>query len=142
MVQFYSSMGLVIVSIALYHVFQKLTAPSANPLLALTVTFGTCTLFCFVLFLFSERALNLTAGLRKLNWASIALAFAIVGTDLGFLLAYRAGWKISLGAAIANVTVTLLLLPIGWLFFSERCSPTTLAGVIVCVVGLALVNYK
>lgn len=140
--QFYFSMSLVIVSIILYHVFQKLTSPSVNPLLALTVTFGTSALICSVLFLVSSPVTGLGVALRKLNWASIALAFTIVGTDLGFLLAYRAGWKIGLGAVVANVTVTLLLLPIGWMFFKERFSSITMAGVFICVIGLALISHK
>jgi len=44
-----------------------------------------------------------------LNWTSFALAFAIAGVEIGFLLAYRAGWNISLGAIASNVAIVTWL---------------------------------
>ncbi|AST56348.1 membrane protein [Thermoanaerobacterium thermosaccharolyticum] len=38
---------------------------------------------------------------------------------MGFLLAYRVGWDISLGAIVSDVSVTLLLIPIGVIFFKK-----------------------
>lgn len=137
---FYSSIGLAIFSIVLYHVIQKLTSASVNPLLSLGVTFATATITCIVLFLLYPSGVSLRDSLRQLNWASFALAFAIVGTDAGFLLAYRAGWKISLGALLSNVAVTLMLVPIGLLFFKEHISLVNLVGIAVCIGGLVLIK--
>lgn len=139
---FYFSISLAIFSITLYHVFQKLTSSSVNPMLALTVTFSTSTLICFVLFLLHSPGLTLKESLRQLNWASFALAFAIVGVEVGFLLAYRAGWNISLGALVSNVIVTLMLMPIGLLFFKEHISVMNILGIIVCVGGLTLIYQR
>jgi drug/metabolite transporter (DMT)-like permease len=139
---FYFSMSMVIFSVLLYHVFQKATSASVNPLLALAATFATATIICLALFLFSPRAVGLIESARQLNWASFALAFAVVGIDVGFLLAYRAGWSISISAIVANTLATLLLLPIGLLFFKEKLSLANIAGVLVCLLGLVMINKK
>src|SRR5713226_5766297 len=100
---FYFSITLTIISNALYHVFQKLTPTNVNPMLALAVTYITAAVICLLLLPFYPLSSNLIESLRQLNWASFALAFAIIGLELGFLLAYRAGWNISLGAIVSNV---------------------------------------
>jgi len=62
--------------------------------------------------------------------------------ELGFLLAYRAGWKISLGPLVSNVAVAILLIPVGLLLFREKISLVNLIGIGVCLLGLVLVNHK
>jgi uncharacterized membrane protein len=142
MLLFYFSITLTIISNALYHVFQKLTPTNVNPMLALAVTYITAAAICLLLLPFYPLSSNLIDSLRQLNWASFALAFAIIGLELGFLLAYRAGWNISLGAIVSNVAVTMVLVPVGLLFFKERISPVNLIGIVVCILGLLMVNQK
>ncbi len=84
----------------------------------------------------------LLAGLKELNWASYALGVAIVGLEVGFMLAYRAGWNISLAGLISSTTVSLLLIPVGLLAFRESLSAVNALGIAMCLVGLVLVNYK
>lgn len=142
MLLFYLSMGLTIISNALYHVFQKLTPTNVNPMLALAVTYLTAAAVCLLFFPFYPSSVGLIDSLRQLNWASFALAFAIIGLELGFLLAYRSGWNISLAAIVSNVAVGLVLVPIGLLFFKERVSLLNLIGIAVCIAGLVMVNQR
>lgn len=142
MLLFYLSMALTVVSNALYHVFQKLTPTNVNPMLALAVTYTTAAVVCLVLFPFYQTGVGLIESLRQLNWASFALAFAIIGLELGFLLAYRAGWNISLAAIVSNAAVTLVLVPLGLVFFREKVSLLNVLGIAVCIVGLVMVNQK
>ncbi len=86
--------------------------------------------------------MSLRAALGQLNWASFVLAFEIVGLEVGFLLAYRAGWNISSAAIFVNVAGTLLLVPVGLLFFKEKLSAVNLLGILVCILGLVMVNWK
>jgi len=62
--------------------------------------------------------------------------------EVGFLLAYRAGWNLSLASLASNATAALLLLPIGVLLFRDRPSAVNLMGVAVCLLGLVLINLK
>ena len=139
---YYFSIGLTVISSALYHVVQKLTPGNVNPLLSLAVTYAAATLICLLLLPVFPLGTSLLDSLRELNWASLALAFTVVGIELGFILAYRAGWNISLGAIVSNSGAALLLIPIGLLFFRESVSVVNVAGVVVCLAGLILINVR
>ncbi|MDY7040615.1 MAG: EamA family transporter [Chloroflexota bacterium] len=135
-------MGLAILSSALYHVFQKMTPSDVDPMLSLLVTYATAIVICLVLLAVHPPKTGIIESLRRLNWASFALALAIIGLEIGFLLAYRSGWNISLGAIVANVAVTIVLIPVGFLFFKERVSLVNFIGIFVCIVGLVMVNQQ
>lgn len=139
---FYFSLGLAVVSSVFYHLIQKFTPANANPGLALAVSYLTAALVSLALFPFYPLKDGLGAAVRQLNWTSIGLGVAIVGLEIGFLLAYRAGWNISIAAVTANVGVAIILIPIGLLFLKEQVSPANIIGVAVCLVGLAMVNWK
>jgi drug/metabolite transporter (DMT)-like permease len=62
--------------------------------------------------------------------------------EVGFLLAYRVKWNISLLAIVVNASASLLLLPIGLVFFHERLTPLNIAGVLVCIAGLVMISLK
>ncbi len=138
----YAPLFLVILSSTLYHITQKATPANVHPMLTLAITYAAATLLCvFALPLFPLEN-GLGESLRKVNWASVILALAISGIEVGFLLAYRAGWKISLAALITNTSVALLLVPIGILGFAEKFSLNHIFGVILCIAGLIMLNIK
>ena len=139
---FYFSIALAIFSTLLYHLTQKMTPTGANPALALTVTYLTSLVLCLLLFAFMPLTTSLKESFGQLNWASFGLAFALVGLEVGFLLAYRLGWNISLAAIFVNVAGTLLLVPIGVFLFKEKLTPVNLLGILVCILGLVMVNWK
>jgi uncharacterized membrane protein len=139
---YYLPVGLTVVANVLYHVFLKVTPASVNPLLSLVVTYLTAAAATAAILAVGPERVSLAAGLRDLNWASYALGLAIVGLEVGFMLAYRAGWNISLAGLISSTTVSLLLVPVGLLFFREALSAVNALGIALCLVGLALVNYK
>lgn len=133
---------LAIVCTVGYHLVLKLTPGGVNPLLSLMVTYALVTVtFAAILFL-SPTAIDWRAGLRPLNWTALALAVVIVGLDLGFLFLYRSGFEVSLGALVTQSAAALLLLAIGVAFFRERLSAANVAGVVLCLAGLWLVNRR
>jgi drug/metabolite transporter (DMT)-like permease len=137
---FYGSFALAILSSVLYHIFQRAIAPGANPVVSLLITYLAAIVLSLLLFLVYPLKTTPSAALRQLNWATIALAIAIVGLELGFLLAYRAGWNISLAGVATNTAAALVLLPVGVAFFKERPTSLNLIGVVVCIAGLLMVN--
>ena len=52
----------------------------------------------------------------------------------------NSGWNVSVGAVTSNVIVALALIPAGALLFQEQITFTRAAGVLFCIVGLALVT--
>lgn len=141
---YYLTVGLTIISSILYHVFLKVTPANINPLISLAITYLTASIVTLLMVPFypGDKMISFIGSLKELNWASYALGFAIVGLEVGTLLAYRAGWNISLFNIVASTTVTVLLIPIGLLYFKESLTNTTIAGLVFCLIGLILINYR
>jgi drug/metabolite transporter (DMT)-like permease len=139
---FYLSIILAVLSSLMYHVILKFTPANVNPALSFAVTYAAAAVLCLLLLPLFPLKDGVTSALRRLNWASYALAFALVGLEVGFLLAYRAGWEISIAAIFVNAVVTILLVPVGVSLFTERLSTANVVGILVCVIGLTLVNMS
>ena len=142
-------MGLYVISIVmavaanvLYHFIQKSTPGNVSPLVSLFVTYITAALTCALFLPFYPAGEPLVAAVKKLNWTSAALGVAIVGLEMGFLLAYRSGWNISTAGVVANVIVALILIPIGILVFKEHLKLVHAAGILLCIGGLVLITRK
>src|SRR5881275_2104180 len=68
---------------------------------------------CLVVVPFAPGGATFLRSLKELNWATYVVGLSIVGVELAILLAYRAGWRISLASVVANVATALLLVIIG-----------------------------
>jgi uncharacterized membrane protein len=139
---YYAAITVAILSSMLYHVFIKLTPQGAHPALSLVVTYGVAAALCGGMLVVQPLKTSLANAFKQLNWATYALALAIVGLEMAYILAYRAGWRISIAAVLVNTTVTMLLIPIGLLAFKERLSPVNVAGILVAIAGLVMMNVK
>jgi uncharacterized membrane protein len=82
---------------------------------------------------------SLMSSLKESNWAVVAVGVGAASIEVGFLLAYRSGWRISIATVAANVAVTLMLVPIGVVIFKDHLSLRNVLGLIFCVLGLILV---
>jgi drug/metabolite transporter (DMT)-like permease len=139
---YYFSISLAILSTLLYHVVQKLTPGNVHPAITLSVTYIVSLALCILVLALFPLQTDLRTAISQVNWASFGLAFALVGLEISFLLAYRAGWNISLAAILVNVAGTILLVPVGLLFFKEKISPVNMLGILVCIAGLVIINWK
>ncbi len=138
---FYLPLLLTVGATTLYHISQKSVSAQVNPMLSVTVNYITALVVSLLILPFYPGT-SLRASWRDLNWASVAVGVAIVGIELGFVVAYRAGWRISVASLIANVATALLLLVVGLVFFREHLSARNAVGIGLCVAGLGLVMYK
>ena len=93
-------------------------------------------------FFFFPATNGIAAELKQLNWASIGLAIAIVGIEYGFLLTYRAGWNLGIAAVLVNVIASLILVPVAIIFFKDDISWVNILGILVCLAGLIMLNWK
>jgi drug/metabolite transporter (DMT)-like permease len=133
------SVVLIVASNLLYHVAQKSIPRTRIPLLSVAVTYAAALLLTLLLWPFSPGGAPKLVGLAKLNWATIGVAVSAVGIEIGFLLAYRAGWNISVGSLVVSVAVAILLLPTGLLLYREHLSAANVTGIVLCLAGLVLV---
>ena len=125
-----------------YHLVLKLTPAGVNPLLSLLVTYALVTVLFGALLAASPGGFEWRQEVRQLNWTAIALAVAIVGLDLAFLFVYRSGFEISLGALVTQSAAAMLLLVVGVAVFREKLSLANSAGIVLCLIGLWLVNRR
>jgi multidrug transporter EmrE-like cation transporter len=141
MTLFYFSITLAIASSALYHFVAKSTPANVNFTVSLLVTYGVAfaaTLFTFFFFPTSSVA----AELKQLNWASVGLAVAVMGIEFGYLLMYRAGWNLGIAAVLVTVLAALILVPVAIFVFKDKLSWVNIAGILVCLAGLVMLNWK
>ncbi len=134
--------SLAIVCTVGYHLVLKVTPAGANPLLSLLVTYALVTLLFGAVLLVSPGGFEWRQEIRQLNWTAFALAVVIVGLDLAFLLMYRSGVAVSLGALITQSAAAMLLLAIGVAAFKDRLSVANAVGLVLCLAGLWLVNRR
>jgi drug/metabolite transporter (DMT)-like permease len=139
---FYFSISLAILSSALYHFTAKSTPSNVNFPVSLLVTYAVAFVVTLFGFFFFPTTDGVAIELKKLNWASLGLAVAIVGVEFGFLLTYRAGWNLGIAAVLTNVVASLILVPVAILVFKDRISWVNVAGILVCLAGLVMLNWK
>jgi drug/metabolite transporter (DMT)-like permease len=137
---YYAAIILTIVSSVFYHVIQKSTPSDVNPILSISVTYIVALILCLIAYPFFSADEGIVSAVKKLNWTSYALGTAIFGIEMGFLLAYRAGWNISLANIMSAATVTLILIVIGMLSFHEQLTVAKTVGVLLCLAGIALIK--
>ena len=139
---FYFSIILAICSSALYHFTAKSTPANVNFTVSLLVTYGVAFIVTSFTFFFFPAQQGVLTELKKLNWASLGLAVAVVGIEFGFLLVYRAGWHLGIAAVLTNVVASLILLPVAIFFFKDKISWVNTIGIFICFAGLIMLNWK
>ena len=139
---FYASIALAIASSALYHFSAKSTPSNVNFPVSLMVTYLVALGMVLLIALFFPARNGLAAELKQLNWASFLLAVAIVGIEFGFLLVYRSGWNLGIAAVLVNVVASLILVPVAIFVFKDKLNWVNVLGILVCLVGLLMLNWK
>jgi len=139
MTSFYFPVALTVVGMIFYHLAQKSIPKDLNPFHATMIAYAVGFVLCTIGALGYPGKKSLINSFRGSNWAVIVVGAGAVCIEVGFLLAYRAGWRISVTGLATNVVGTLLLVPIGILIFKEHLSLRNVLGVIFCVLGLILV---
>src|SRR6266542_2401493 len=139
---FYFSITLAILSSALYHFTAKSTPSNVNFTVSLLVTYTVAFVVTLLTFVFFPVQNGVIAKINQLNWASIGLAIAIVGIEFGFLLTYRSGWNLGIAAVLTNVVASMILVPVAIFIFKDKISWVNMLGILVCLVGLVMLNWK
>lgn len=132
--------ALVVFSNVIYMICAKSVPGDINPLASLTVTYlcGACVsgLLYFIL----NKDANLLREYRHLNWAPFVLGIAIVGLEVGFIYAYKAGWQVSTASTVQSAFLAVALIFVGVLLFHEVITWNKVVGIAICLVGLVFLN--
>jgi len=133
---------IAVVGGVLYHVSQKSVPKQVSPFAAITIAYAVGIICCLLAPLFVSSERPLFESWRAVNWAVWLLGISAVVIEISILLAYRAGWNISMTSVVINISVALVLLPIGLLIFKEELSWSNAAGIACCLLGLYLLSQE
>ena len=123
----------------LYHLAAKAVPHGLNPPLVLIGAYGASFTVCVALWLLG-RPTNITAELSRINHPAIwILGLAAVLIEVGYVLTYRASWSVGVAPVITTSLVTVILLAAA-MALGERPTLTVLAGVMLCLAGVALIK--
>jgi uncharacterized membrane protein len=139
MTSFYFPLGLAVGGMLFYHLAQKSIPKGINPFFATVIAYLVGIVVCTICGFTFPGNKSFVGSVRESNWAVFVVGAAAACIEVGFLLAYRMGWRISVAAVATNVAVTLMLVPIGIIIFKDQLSLRNILGLIFCVLGLVLV---
>jgi uncharacterized membrane protein YdcZ (DUF606 family) len=142
MKNFYLPIVLAVGGNLLYHLSQKSMPKAANPVFMITIAYIVGIVACVLYSLVYPNEKSFVDTLRESNWAVYGMGLGAAVIEVGFLLAYRAGWNISTAAVVCSTAVTLMLIPIGVLVFKEHLSVRNVVGLLLCMIGLVLVAKR
>ena len=132
--------GLVVLSNVLYQICAKSTPRDIDPLASLTVTYAVGAAASAVLYHVMNKGGRLFSEYSHLNWSSFVLGIVIVGLEVGFIYAYKAGWQVSTVSIVQSSILAVALLLVGYFLYHEALSASKVVGMLICMVGLYFVN--
>ena len=135
-------LAMVVIANIVYQICAKSVPADLNPFASLTVTYGVGMVMSFVLYFVSNKGGSLIAEYGKLNWVPFVFGIVLVGLEVGFIYAYKAGWQVSTAAIVQSAFLAVALIIVGALLYHEAVTWNKVVGVVVCLIGLVFINYK
>ena len=90
-------------------------------------------------FYFSKSG-NLLGEYAKMNFVPALLGVSVVGLEVGFIYAYKAGWPVSTASIVQSAFLAVALILVGGLVYKEPITFNKIFGAAVCLVGLYFIN--
>ena len=140
MIQMIWPIALIMFSNVFYHLCSKSTPADVSPFASLTITYIVGAIVSAILYFTLTENGDLLREYRHLNWSSFVLGAAIVGLEAGTIYMYKAGWNISTGQLVSSAILAICLILIGYAFYHESITTTKIAGILICMAGLYLIN--
>lgn len=125
-----------------YQFFIKRVPVTLHPIISIVAVYILVIMLCLLLLPLFPFKGGILPQIRQLSWLHIALAFSVFFIELGFLLMYRHGWKLSTGNLVTGVFINVILVVIGLGFLNEKLSMVNILGILLSVVGVALIGYQ
>jgi drug/metabolite transporter (DMT)-like permease len=138
-----TSIPLIIIGVVVYSVCQKNIPADFDPLIALATAYFVAFTSCLAILVFSGGPLKDTLFFNGRRWLPIVvLGFSLVMIELGFLYAYRTGWKLSTTSVVAGSFTAIALALIGFLWYKEEITLINAAGIALSTIGVVLMNLR
>lgn len=135
-------LGLVVLSNVIYQICAKTVPDKMNPFASLTITYVVGAIVSLILYFVLRTEGNIIQEYQKTNWAPFVLGIVIVGLEVGYIYAYKAGWQVSAAQIVQAAVLAVILIFVGYLLYKEAITWNKVVGIIVCLAGLGLINMK
>lgn len=126
----------------IYQLSQKSIAKGINAYFAVIIAYLAGIALCLLCNWLYPAEGSLTAAFKKANWAVYGIGLGAVLVEVGFLLAYRQGWHLSITSMLVNMIISLVLIPLGILVFKEKISGWNALGIAFYFAGLILISKR
>ena len=73
---------------------------------------------------------------------TVVLGIVITGLEVGFIFAYKAGWKVNTLSVTTNAILAIVLIFVGLIGYHEAINWNKVLGVAICLTGLYFINKK
>lgn len=134
-------MALIVASFIIYHIAIKALRPDLHPLAFLVGVYIVALVATIGLWIIFPNLGPTRVQAGDMVWVCL-LGIALVGIEFGFLMAYRNGWSVSVAPTFSNVTLALIMAPIGFIFLKERLGWQGVSGLALCAIGLILMSRR
>ena len=141
-IMYYISAIVAILGAVGYQYFVKRVPESINPVVSVLGIYVSVLVMGIVLLFFIPPEGGLLKHIKQLNWIQLAIAVSVLFLELGFLLMYRAGWNLNTGNLVTGVFVNIILVVIGLVLLGEKMSLINSIGVVLSIIGVALISYR
>ena len=135
-------LGLVVISNVFYQICAKSVPEKMNPFASLTITYVISAIASLILYYALNRGESIILEYQKTNWAPFVLGIVIIGLEVGYIYAYKAGWPVSVAQIVQAAVLAVILIFVGYMLYKEAITWNKIVGVIICLAGLGLINMK
>src|SRR5215831_2800253 len=98
MTAYYFPFALIVIGMLFYHLGQKSIPTQMNPFVATIIAYAAGIIVCAIWAFAYPRNKTLSDSVRQMNCAVLVMGVAAACIEIGFMLAYRAGWRVSVTA--------------------------------------------
>ncbi len=134
--------GLVVLSNVMYQLCAKAVPEGMDPFASLTITYAVGAVTSAILFFVMNGGGDLLREYGKANGTPFLFGVVLVGLEVGWIFAYKAGWPVSTASVVQSAFLAVALIFVGWLLYHEALTWNKLVGVAICLVGLVFINLK
>lgn len=135
-------LGLVVLSNVFYQICAKAVPDKMNPFASLTITYVVGAITSLIMYCALNKDGNIIHEYQKVNWAPFVLGLVIVGLEVGYIYAYKAGWPVSIAQIVQAAVLAVILIFVGYALYNETITWNKIVGILVCLAGLGLINLK
>jgi multidrug transporter EmrE-like cation transporter len=123
-----------------YHIAAKSIPKTFDPTAALIGVYATALAGSVLTFVLGRPGSGPLQLSRFWHPTIAAVGLGALLIELGFLMAYRAAWPVSVASVVSNGLVAILLVAIGAVAFGEAITVDRALGIVLCLIGLTLLQ--